>query len=600
MGDNEHADGPEKSGLRRFSAKSGEDRGGLSATPTTGAETCYLRLSAALFVSLMILAGVHSVAAQEPSASRIEQAEKEPQNWLTFYGNYAGWSYSPLDQITTKNVKQLLPAWAFAAGYPPSTTSLRPGLEAAPLVLDGVLYLVGPQNNVYAIDAAAGKLVWQYVYDWSSKEPTPGNKGARGLAMGDGRIYMGTQDDHMVALDAKTGGEVWNVKTDDVYKCLCSITSPPLFVKGKVITGVAGGDGPFRAYIQAFDAATGKRLWHFDTVPAPGQPGSETWPGGDTWKVGGGATWLTGSYDPELHLVYWGTGNAFPDLMGEGRAGSNLYTASLLALDADTGKLKWFFQETPHDVYDFDSQPEPVLLDIDQGGRKRKVVLHSSKNGYGYMLDRETGKFLRAFPYVDTVTWTKGLDEDGKPIGAMIPGESKDFLFCPGGRGGRNFNHSAYSPRTGWWYTTAFEICSRMVHGTDLFEGDVLNPNSPPHIAAFDPLTGKKQWSYPTRYWNQSSLLSTAGDLIFAGDLAGDVFALDARTGQKLWSFSTGGRIASSPVSFSVNGRQYVAVSSGGGSSRENFVPNFWPEAKDHLPQPAATLFVFALPERSE
>ena len=204
----------------------------------------------------------------------------------------------------------------------------------------------------------------------------------------------------------------------------------------------------------------------------------------------------------------------------------------------------------------------------------------------------------RAFPYVDTVTWTKGLDEDGKPIGAMIPGESKDFLFCPGGRGGRNFNHSAYSPRTGWWYTTAFEICSRMVHGTDLFEGDVLNPNSPPHIAAFDPLTGKKQWSYPTRYWNQSSLLSTAGDLIFAGDLAGDVFALDARTGQKLWSFSTGGRIASSPVSFSVNGRQYVAVSSGGGSSRENFVPNFWPEAKDHLPQPAATLFVFALPER--
>ena len=175
----------------------------------------------------------------------------------------------------------------FPAGYPPSTTSLRPGLEAAPLVLDGVLYLVGPQNNVYAIDAAAGKLVWQYVYDWSSKEPTPGNKGARGLAMGDGRIYMGTQDDHMVALDAKTGGEVWNVKTDDVYKCLCSITSPPLFVKGKVITGVAGGDGPFRAYIQAFDAATGKRLWHFDTVPAPGQPGSETWPGGDTWKVGG-------------------------------------------------------------------------------------------------------------------------------------------------------------------------------------------------------------------------------------------------------------------------------------------------------------------------
>jgi alcohol dehydrogenase (cytochrome c) len=548
------------------------------------------------FLCFTTLIGARNSAAQERLRSRVEHAEQEPQNWLTFYGNYAGWSYSSLDQINRKNVKELVPVWAFPAGYPPPGTSLRAGLEAAPLVVDGRLYLVGPQNNVYAIDAASGKLQWQYIYDWSKKGQTPGNKGARGLAYGDGRIYMGTQDDHMVALDAETGKEAWNVLADDVYKCLCSITSPPLFLKGKIVTGVAGGDGPFRGYLQAFDGETGKLLWHFDTIPAPGQPRSETWPAGDTWKVGGAATWLTGTYDQDLNLIYWGTGNAFPDLMGEGREGTNLYSASLLAIDADTGKLKWFFQETPHDVYDFDSQPEPVLLDIDESGRKRKALLHSSKNGYAYLLDRETGKFIKGFPYVDSITWAKGLDENGQPIGAVIPQEDNHYLFCPGGRGGRNYNHSTYNPRIGWWYTTAFEICGYMKYGNDLFEGDTLNPNSRPHIAAFDPLTGKKQWSFPTKYYNQASLLSTGGDLIFSGDLEGETFALDAMTGKKLWSFSTGGRIASSPVSFAVNGRQYIAIASGGGSSRESFLPNYWPETKGKLPQPAATLFVFALP----
>jgi alcohol dehydrogenase (cytochrome c) len=251
---------------------------------------CYFLFSACagVFISLIILVGIHSVAAQEQSAVRIEHADKEPQNWLTFYGNYAAWSYSQLNQITRNNVNQLVPVWAFPAGYPPSDTSLRQGLEAAPLVVDGVLYLVGPQNNVYAIDAASGKLVWNYIHDWSKRGPTAGPKAARGLAFGNGRIYMGTQDDHMVALDARTGTVSWNVETDDVSKCLCSITSPPLFVNGEVITGVAGGDGPLRGYIQAFNAETGKLLWHFDTIPAPGQPGSETWPAGDTWKVGGG------------------------------------------------------------------------------------------------------------------------------------------------------------------------------------------------------------------------------------------------------------------------------------------------------------------------
>ena len=543
---------------------------------------------------LFVLIRVHSAAAQSPSA-RVEHAEDEPQNWLTFYGNYGAWSYSRLSQITRNNVKQLVPVWAFPAGNPPPNTTLRQGLEAAPLVVDGVLYLVGTQNNVYAIDAASGKLDWQYIHDWSKVGRTQSPKGARGLAFGNGRIYMGTQDDRMVALDAKAGSVVWNVETDDVAKCHCAITSPPLFVKGKIITGVAGGDGPLRGYIQAFDAETGKLLWHFNTIPAPGEPGSETWPATDTWKIGGGATWQTGTYDPDLNLVFWGTGNAYPDYKGDDRAGTNLYSACLLALDADTGKMKWFFQETPHDLYDFDSQPEPVLLEMNEGGRKRKVILHSSKNGWAYILDRETGKFIRGFPYVDTMTWNKGLDDNGKPIDAKIPDETGDFLYCPGSHGGNSFNHSSYSPRTGLWYTTDQGICEYMKHAFD--SPGIVNPNSPPHIAAFDPMTGKKKWSFPTKYFNQSSLLSTAGDLIFAGDMEGTVFALDAKTGEKLWSFSTGARVAAPPVTFSVNGRQYVAVSTGGGSSRENSIPTWWPEAKGRLPQTSATMFVFALPE---
>jgi alcohol dehydrogenase (cytochrome c) len=472
--------------------------------------------------------------------------------------------------------------------------------------VDGVLYLVGMQNNVYAVDAVTGKTLWTYIHPWPENAVMPGNKGARGLAIGDGLVYMASQDDHIVALDAKTGKVAWNVLTDDVFKCRCSITSAPLYLKGKVVSGVAGGDGPFRGYINALDAKTGRLLWHFNTIPEPGEPGSETWIG-DSWKTGGVATWLTGSYDPELNLIYWGTGNAFPDLVGGERQGSNLYAASLLALDGDTGKLKWYYQETPHDVYDFDSNMEPVLFDATQNGRTRKLVLHSSKNGYAYLLDRETGKFIKAFPFADTVNWTNGLDKEGKPIEALIASETTtDRLTCPGTAGARNFNHSAYSPRTGWWYTSSTELCNHITPpknpngDQNLRAGREMNPDSPPHISAFDPLTGKKQWEFVTKYFNQSSLLVTAGDLIFGGDLDGDAFALDARTGEKLWSFNTGARIVAPPVSFSVNGRQFVAIATGGGAVIDAQISTYYPETKDRQPQPAATLFVFALPEKND
>jgi alcohol dehydrogenase (cytochrome c) len=555
-----------------------------------------------LCVIVALFAAAPFAAGQQATASRIEHADQEPQNWLTYYGNYGAWSYSPLNQVTRDNVRQLAPIWASAAGYP-THRSLIEGLEAAPLIVDGVLYLVGMQNNVYAMDPATGARLWNYIYRWPDHDIL-GNRGSRGLAFGEGLIYMGTQDDHVLALNAKTGNVVWNVELDDTLKCKCSITSPPLYVKGKVITGMAGGGGVSRGKIRALDARTGKVLWQFDTVPAPGEPGAETW-AGDSWKIGGVATWLQGSYDPDLNLVYWGTGDAYPSLRGESREGSNLYSSSLLALDADTGKLKWYYQEIPHDIFDYDSDMEPVLFDANVGGRTRKLVLHSSKNGYAYLLERDTGKFVRAFPYAATVNWSKALDAEGKPVGYFIPTpDNTDQVTCPGTAGARNFNHSAYSPRTGWWYTSSAELCNHMTPpaegaAANVRLGRMLNPDSPPYIAAFDPLTGKKQWTFFTKYSNQSSLLATAGDLIFGGDLDGEAFALDARTGKKLWSFNTGSLIVAPPVSYAVNGRQFVAIASGGGSYMDSQVAQFWPESRGHTPQRGATLFVFALPDRS-
>jgi len=547
----------------------------------------------------LLLAGFCLQAAtpseQEVTPERIVHAAKEPQNWLTFFGSYKAWSYSPLNQITRENVHRLLPAWTFPTGG-------RGGLESAPIVADGKMYLEDQNNDVFALDAVTGRPIWNYAYK-PSKDARPGNGRARGLAIGFGMLFLGTRDNHVVALDAKTGKEVWNIEIENSAKCGCGISSAPLLVKDKLITGVTGGESAHRGYITAFDVKTGQLAWRFYTIPEPGQPGAETWTG-DSWKLGGGSSWFTGSYDPDLNLVFWGVGNPSSDLYGGDRLGANLYTDSLVALDADTGKVRWYFQETPHDVYDYDSNPEPILVDLQQNGQTRKLVIHSSKNGFAYVVDRETGKFVRGFPYVDTVTWTKGLDKDGKPIDPVMAETGKvekGYVFCPGTQGGRNRNHSAYSPNTGLWYTTALEVCSRLTpqrqdgvkEGESYWGGqreEQLNPNAAPHIAAFDPLTGKKQWTFATKYFNASSLLATAGDLLFGGDIEGSAFALDAKTGQKLWSFNTGSRIASPVVSYSVNGRQYVAIGSGGGSLIEARAQLYWPEAKNQTGQDASTL----------
>jgi len=518
-------------------------------------------------------------------------------DWPTFFGNDHAWSYSPLDQINRDNVKRLTPAWAFSTG--------EKGLSATPLVADGVMYLIAPHDHLFALDAATGRQIWSYAREASQAGQTGSN--SQGVSMGFGMIFLGTMDNHLVAIDAKTGREVWDVQIEDPRRCRCTASFGTLLARDKVIVGVRG-DVAHRGYLDAFDARSGKRAWRFSTIPGPGEPGHETWPD-DTWKFGGGATWYNGSYDPELNLVYWGVGNPQPMIYAAGRPGDNLYADSLVALDADTGKLKWHFQETPNDSLDYDATPEPVLVDVDQGGAKRKLVVHPNKSGYTYVLDRVTGKLVGAWPHADAINWTKGLDKDGRPIDAIKNEIGVEKLICPSVYGSRAANHSTYSPKTGWWYTTSFEVCAKMkatptppVKEGDMIVGGIPVPQrsttSTPHIAAFDPVTGKKQWSRDTIVMNVSSLLATGGDLIFWGDPFGEAHALDARTGDTLWSFATGGGISGGPVSYAVKGRQYVAIGSGMSSAPGSLVPLLWPEFKDKIPPVGSVLFVFALPEQ--
>jgi alcohol dehydrogenase (cytochrome c) len=541
-----------------------------------------------------------ALAAAELDPARIINAGKEPQNWLTYGGNYAAWRYSALDAINRNNVKKLVPVWAFQTGKTDG------GFSCTPLVADGVMYITSPGNRVFAIDAATGKELWHYYY------PIPKEFGLiygpwnRGVALGRGLVFMGTVDNHMLALDAKTGKEVWNVEIESMKQCGCNVTGAPLYVNDKVLIGVTGGDSAHRGYINAFEAKTGRRAWRFWTIPGPGEPGHETWKG-DSWKLGGGSTWLTGSYDPELNLVYWGVGNPSADFYGPDRSGTNLYTDSIVALDPDTGKVKWHYQEVPHDVWDWDSAYECVLIDRTINGVTRKLLVHPNKGGYTWVLDRTNGKFLGAWPLSANINWISGIDENGTLIGRNEPPPGKPTLICPSIGGGRSWNHGAYSPKTGLFYTTGIEWCEMLtVRQEDpnpgaTFFGGVFELRRPPkgepggHIDAYDPVSGARKWSIPSKYPPLASSLVTASDLMFTGDPEGNFFALDANTGEKLWNFQTGSGNRGSPISYAIGSKQYIAVPVGWGSALAGLLPQLWPETEDF--PGGSTLFVFALPE---
>jgi alcohol dehydrogenase (cytochrome c) len=554
-----------------------------------------------VFVSFSALAAFAQKPTVLPAKLAMESAAAS-QDWPTYGGSNAAWRYSKLDQITTANVHKIVPVWAFQTG------KVDGGFSATPIVVDGVMFLSSPGNRVFAIDAVTGQELWHYYYQLPKTLGVSDGPANRGVAFGGGLVFIGTLDNHIVALDQKTGKEVWNVEIENSRLCGCNITGAPLVVKDKVLVGVTGGDSAHRGYINAFFMKDGHRAWRFWTIPGPGEKGHESW-SGDSWKLGGGATWLTGSYDAELNLVYWGVGNPAADFYGGDREGSNLYTDSVVALNADTGELQWHYQEIPHDVWDWDSAYECVLIDAVVDGELRKLLVHPNKGGYVWVVDRTNGEFVAAWPLATNINWISGIDSHGKLLGRKDIQPDQTEFICPSVVGGRSWNHGAYSPKTGFFYTAGLEFCetltSRKQEGRKgaPFPGGEFVLKPPPvgeagaHLDAFDPVSGKKQWSYRSKYPLLASTLATGGNLIFTGDPEGNFFALDAMTGVKLWSFKTGSGQRGSPISYSVAGRQYVAVPSGWGSVVAGALPQLWPETEDF---PAgSTLLVFALPDAS-
>lgn len=487
-------------------------------------------------------------------------------NWTSYNGDYTGRRYSSLREINIGNAQQLRAAWVFHPGN-------SQNLENTPVVVRGVMYVTAA-NDVIALDARTGRQLWRYHRPVSSGllDDAASHKN-RGVGIWQNSVFIQTDDAHLLALDARSGGLLWDVQYADKKKHYGS-TGAPLVVKNEVIVGTSGGDSGVRGFIEAFDAATGKKKWHRWTIPAPGEFGSSSWPG-DSYLHGGGSTWMTGTYDPELDTLYWTTSNAAPDFIGDSRPGDDLYTACVLALDADTGKIKWYFQFTPHDLFDFDANETPVLADIVERGVKKRLLLQANRNGFFYVLDRATGKFLRATQYVDKLNWAKGIDATGRPIlTGRVPTPDGTFI-CPGIEGATNWFAPSYNPDTGLFYVVALESCNIFL-GTprEFVPGETYyntGTNRPPTEAAEKVLLalsaadGKLVWRYPQvgsgRSWGGT--LTTAGGLVFFGDDSESFEAVDAGTGRPLWHFNTGQLMRASPMTYSVDGVQYVAISAG-------------------------------------
>jgi alcohol dehydrogenase (cytochrome c) len=497
---------------------------------------------------------------------------KNPGRWLTFSGNYSGQRHSPLKQITPENVRRLTAQWTFQA----EGMAIGRGFETTPLILDGVMYVSGTGNYAWAVDMHSGRLIWRY------RRVLPagltyggGNPANRGMATLGDRLFMGTLDAHLIALDRNTGQVVWDVPVDD-FKAGHAITSAPLVIKDKVIVGNSGGDLPTRGFLDAYDAATGKRVWRFWTIPAPGEPGSETWSDAEVLPRGGGATWMTGSYDPETNLIYWGTGNPNPDYYGLDRQGDNLYTASLIAVDADTGQLRWHFQFTPHDLHDWDSNHVPVIADVNIGGVLRKTVMVANRNGFFYVLDRVTGKLILGKPFTST-QWARELGPDGKPIvlnqGAMTPGDTKEPQCVPDFRGGTNFNPPSYDPALQLFFVMARETCAiytpikqEPVIGRVFMSGGMKKLTEPDYgaVRAIDVRTGAIKWEFKLPTPSLAGVMSTASGLVFAGDNEGIFHAFDARSGKELWTYRMGSLIwGAAPTAVMLDKRQLVLLPSG-------------------------------------
>ena len=524
-----------------------------------------------------LFAAVQPVAAQAPSPGegvpffspvtweRLVNAADEPHNWLMYSGTLDSKRFSRLDQIHNRNVAGLELKWAH---HIPQLGRA----ETTPLVVDGVMFITESPSNLVAVDAATGRPFWRYDHELPDDLRICCGRNNRGVAILGETLYMSTLDAHLVAIDARSGNLLWSAEVAD-YRAGYSKTAAPLIVKDKVVTGIAGGEFGIRGFLDAYDADTGRREWRTHTIPGPDHPDHRTW-AGDSWRTGGSPTWITGSYDPELNLGYWGTGNPGPDYNGDIRGGDNLYADSVLALDGDTGEMKWYFQFTPHDVHDWDAIQIPVLADIDVDGAPRKAMLWANRNGFYYTLDRETGEFLVGKEFARQ-TWAEGLDTNGRPIRrpGMLP-SAEGTLVSPMAGGATNWWSPAYSPRTGLLYVNAFDGEAEFFirdenydEGSRFTGGGTQTPlpieNYASAIRALDPATGDLRWEFPIKPRTRAGVLATAGDLVFSGSVDGYFFALDAVTGAELWHIGLGGPVHASPMTYAVDAQQYVTMTVG-------------------------------------
>jgi PQQ-dependent dehydrogenase (methanol/ethanol family) len=522
----------------------------------------YLRVQNGRDLTKTILADISGGLSYE----RLRNAQAEPQNWLTYWGDYRGRHYSALKEIGVANVRGLQVRWA--AQMPGDSI-----LEAMPLVVDGVMYTSGMPGQVFALDAKTGLQLWRYQRQQKVVPQGEINRFNRGVAMLGNRVFVGTLDAALVALDARSGLPLWEIQVADARRGY-SLTSAPLALKDKIVVGVSGGEFGAPGFIDAYDPATGKRLWRFNTIPGPGEFGHDTWKG-DSWQLGGSPTWLTGSYDPDLDVLYWTVGNPGPDIDADVRSGDNLFSCSVLALDPATGQRKWHYQFTPGDSHDWDSTEDVILVDRVYRGQPRKLLLQADRNGMFYVLDRTNGKLLSGTPFVRQ-TWNTGFDANGRP--KFVPGwdssPAGSIPIYPSLGGGTNWQAPSYSPETGWMYVETQESGQVFVRSPQQFEsgrqyqggrGQGLGEPTLASIKAIDPETGGTKWAYRiSRGSLAAGVLATAGGVVFAATAEGSLIALDARTGALLWHVRTGGTMASSPISYAVDGKEFVAIAAGG------------------------------------
>jgi alcohol dehydrogenase (cytochrome c) len=515
--------------------------------------------------------------------------------WLHYGGNYGQWRHSPIEELTPSRLADLRVAWMLPTG-------VAVQLENSPVVYDGVMYVTSSHNRLFALDPLDGRILWRY--DHQAPEDLliccgPINRGA---AIAGDAILMATLDARLLAFDRKSGEILWNTEIAS-YKRGLSATSAPLVVGDVAVIGVGGGEYGVRGFFDGYDVRTGERKWRHYTVPAEGEPGVETW-AGDSYKSGGAATWVSGAYDPETDTLYWAAGNPAPDWNGDLRAGDNLYSDSVLAVDPQTGERKWHFQFTPHDVWDYDGNSELLLVDIERDGARVPALVQADRNGFFYALDRRDGSFLFATQYVDQLNWGT-MGEDGRAIAdpAMGPQDENPKRVCPGLAGGNQGSYAgAFNPDTGLAYVPVIESCMEFLKGIVVFiEGmpftggepvgvDTLAGDSYGHLSAIDVATGEIRWRYEDPNAMMAGVLSTAGGAVITGNMEGHILGFDAATGEEVWRFNAGSTIRSHPIAYEIDGRVFVVVGVGGGGGVESIVgrPSIVPDA--------GTFVVFELP----